>query len=273
MKLRAVFVAGVLYGSVAAADVLEFQGTVVPSERGIITSQIDGVVETVFHDDGAQVEEGVPLIQLDETDAKLVLDMANARLQQAEATLAAATARANRQRELLSRGIAAEASANPALTDQKIAEANLALARAEVTAAEIALKRAVIRAPISGVVSKASATKGMFIEAEADQGLGEVIVIDPVLIAYKVDYETRLNTMAKAGAASLEALFAGLTVSVSLTNGTVVQDGLSPERASVELNDAGDLTVWLRVPNPDLLLLPGLTVRVTSTLLHSGVQK
>ncbi|MEM8801982.1 MAG: efflux RND transporter periplasmic adaptor subunit [Pseudomonadota bacterium] len=272
MKLRAVFAAGLLFGTAASADVLEFQGTVLPSERGIITSQIDGVVETVFHENGTQVAEGAPLIQLDETDAKLVLDMANARLQQAEATLAAATARAIRQRELLSRGIAAEASANPALTDQKIAVANLALARAEVTAAEIALKRAVIRAPISGVVSKASATKGMFIEAEADQGLGEVVVIDPVLIAYEVDYETRLNTMAKAGVASLAALFEGLTVSVSLTNGTVVQEGLSPERASLELNDSGVLTVWLRVPNPDLLLRPGLTVRVTSTLSHSGVQ-
>ena len=272
MNKIVVFTAILLLGSAAFADVLEFEGTVLPSERGMITSQIDGVVETVFHESGTRVPQGEPLIQLDKTDAGLVLEMANARLQQAQATLAASKARANRQRELLSRGIAAEAAANPAITAQKVAEADLELARTEVTAAEVALNRTVIRAPIAGVVSKASPAKGMYIEAEADQGLGEVIVIDPVLVAYEVDYETRLDTMAKAGVSSLEALFERLSVSVSLTNGTIVQDGLSPERASLELSDAGDLTVWLRVPNPDQLLRPGLSVRVTSTLSHSGVQ-
>lgn len=273
MKWVAAAAGAVLLGSSVFAEVMEFEGTVLPSERGIITSQIDGVVAAAFHASGAQVVEGEPLIQLDKTDAQLVLDMANARLQQAQATLVAATARANRQRELLSRGIAAEASANPALTDQKIAEANLALARAEVTAAEITLNRTLIRAPITGVVSKASAAIGMFVEAEADQGLGEVIVIDPVIVAYKVDYETRLNTIAEAGVSSLKSLFERLSVTVSLTNGTIVHSGLSPERASLELNEAGDLMVWLRVPNPDLLLRPGLSVRVSSTLSHSGVNE
>ncbi|WP_170464693.1 efflux RND transporter periplasmic adaptor subunit [Ruegeria arenilitoris] len=272
MKNVVAFAMAVLLGSAASADVLEFEGKVLPSERGIITSQIDGIVEVVFHGNGTHVTEGEPIIQLDETDARLVLDMANARLQQAQATLAAATARANRQRELLSRGISAEAAANPAITAQKVAEANLALAHTEVTAAEIALNRTVIRAPIAGVVSKASTAKGMFVEAEANQELGEIIVIDPVLIAYEVDYDTRLDTMTKAGVSSLEALFDRLSVSISLASGAVIHDGLSPERASLELNDAGHLTVWLRVPNSDQLLRPGLSVRVTSTLLHSGVQ-
>ena len=268
MKRLAAIAGALMVGSGAFAEMLEFDGTVLPSERGIITSQIDGVVAATFHIDGAEVVEGEPLIQLDETDARLVLEMANARLQQTEAALAAATARANRQRELLDRGIAAEASVNPALTDQKIAEANLALARTEVTAAAINLNRTMIRAPVTGVVSKATVAKGMFVEAEADQRLGEVIVVDPALVAYEVDYETRLNTMAKAGVSTLPSLFERLHVTVSLANGTVIHDGLSPERASLELNEAGDLTVWLRVPNPELLLRPGLSVRVSSTLLH-----
>lgn len=272
MNWVAKLAASMFLASPAAADVLEFDGTVLPSERGSVTSQIDGVVEDVLYASGLHVMKGDPLIRLDDTDAKLGLDMARARLQQAEARLAGATARANRQRELLSRGIAAEAAANPALTDQKIAAADLELARAEVRAAEIHLDRTIIRAPITGVVSQAAGNNGMFVEAEANQGLGEVIVIDPVLVAYEVDYSTRLNTMAKAEVASLKALFEQLNVSVSLSNGVVVQSDLSPERASLELNDAGNLIVWLRVPNPDQLLRPGMSVRVTSTLSQSGVQ-
>ncbi|MBE1283439.1 MAG: efflux RND transporter periplasmic adaptor subunit [Rhodobacteraceae bacterium] len=273
MKWVVSITGAILFGSATLADVLEFEGMVHPSDRGIITTRIDGVVETVFHQSGAKVTAGAPLIQLDETDARLVLDMAKARLKKAEAGFTAATVRANRLRELQKRGLAAEASASPAVTDQKIAEAQLAVARAEVAAAQIALNRAVIRAPISGVVSKATAIQGMFIEVETNQGLGEVIVIDPVLVAYDVAYDTRLTTMAQAGVSSLEELFERLSVSVSLMDGTVVRDALSPERASHELNDAGKLTVWLRVPNPDQILRPGLKVRVTSKLSQSGASK
>ena len=272
MRLFYAAVAASIFGTAAVGDVLEFEGRVLPSERGIITSKIDGVVEAVFYENGAHVKEGDPLIQLDDTDSALALEMAKARLQQAEATLAVSNAQANRQRELLSRGLTSEASADPILANQKIAQADVELARAEVTAAEIGLERTFIRSPITGLVSNATAEKGMFVEAEANQGLGQVIVIDPVLVAYEVDYDTRLNTMAQADAASLDTLFERLSVAISLTNGIVVQDRLSPERASLELNDNGTLTVFLRVPNPDQLLRPGLTVPVSSTLLPSGVQ-
>lgn len=272
MKALASTLCCLLFGATALADAWEFDGVVLPSERGVVTSQTDGVVNNIVHANSEKVLKGAPLVILDDTDAKLELNMTLARQKQAEARLAEAKAQANRQRELMDRGIAAEATANPSITNFKIAEADFDLAKSEVNAAEIGLDRTVIRAPISGVVANSSAAKGMFVEAKAGQPLGEVIVVDPVMVAYHVDYQTRLDVMAQAGVATVEALFERLTVAVSLPNGTVMRDGLSPERADVVLDEDGNLTVWVRVPNPNLIMRPGLKVLVTSKLTKAGVQ-
>ncbi len=257
--------AAILASSTASAEPLLLNGRVEAAERGVLSSRLGGVVTAILFEGGERVERDQPLIQLDPADAELALAAAEAGLAEALARLEGAERRAARQEALLERGVAADAQVGPARTELAATRAAAALAQTTRDRAALDLQRVVIRAPISGYVSRPMVAVGAFLEAEAGSPLAEIVALDPVVVAYEAPYADRLAALEAAGAATVEELLAGVRIALHLPGGRLYAGEATPHAASADVDPAtGAVTVWARFPNPDAILRPGMAVEVVS---------
>ncbi|WP_093256256.1 efflux RND transporter periplasmic adaptor subunit [Rubrimonas cliftonensis] len=264
LACAAILAAGVA-AAAASAETLRFQGRVEAAERAVLSSRLNGVVAAILFQGGEKVERGQPLIRLDATDAELALAAAEAELAGALALREGAERRAARQEELSERGVASDAQVGSARTERAAARAGVALAQAGRDRAALDLERVVIRAPISGYVSRPMVAVGAFLEAEAAPPLAEIVSLDPAVVAYAAPYADRLAVLEASGAETVEALLAGLRVTLRLPGGRLYPAEATPHAASAEVDPAtGAVTVWARFPNPDAILRPGMAVEVVS---------
>lgn len=260
-------VAAVAVAIPASAETLRFDGRIEASERAEISSRLNAVVVEVLFRGGEEVTEGAPLIRLDQAEARLALAEAEAGMEAATGALAHAEREADRISRLRSRGIAADVQADAAGQDVRRARTALARANIALERAKLDVSRTVIRAPISGRVGRPRTSVGAFLEAESGAALGEVIRMEPVLVAYRVPYAARLNALKTSGAASLDELLDQITLRLLLPNGETYPHRAKPDFATAVVDPAdGAVTVWAAVANPDGLLRPGLDVTVISEI-------
>ncbi|WP_421981096.1 efflux RND transporter periplasmic adaptor subunit [Roseibium sp.] len=262
-----VFLCVLLIASPTLAEDLVFVGTVEVRETAVLSAGTDGQLTEILFQGGELVSEGQALMRQDTRTLDIDVQMAEAQLKAADAQLAAAQQRASRLITLSERKVASNASLDDATALLAAAEAGRMIAVAQLNRAELELDKATIRAPIAGIISRPSAALGAFLEAEAGPPLARIVQLDPVLVAYKVPYETRLATLRATGATTLEDLFPKLSLTVTLQSGETVASGLRPEFAGATVEEAsGALTVFTLVPNPERTLRPGMTVTVTADL-------
>ena len=253
------------------AETLTFTGRVEAYQRAELSSRLDGIVAEVLFTGGERVTAGSPLIVLDDADFELALASAEAAVRRAQAEVTHARQALERVRALDGRGIATQVQGEAAELSLRVAEAELAAARAAAERARLDFERSVIRAPIDGLVSRPRTAVGAFLEAEAGPPLGEIVHIDPAVIAYRVPYATRLDTMERTGTKSIEALFERIELELKLPGGRIYPLRTSPDFASATVDpEDGTLTVWATVPNPDYVLRPGMEVTVLSRIMAPG---
>lgn len=154
-------------------------GTVQPTTRVDISSELSGTLASVEVDFNDEVVEGQVLARLDDTTLRARLTTAEAQLAAARARLAQAKATADETteawtstQELDKRGlatrstvVAARAAHDRALAAVEIARADLTLAEASLSEAEADLDKAEIRSPITGIVLDRAAEKGQIVAA------------------------------------------------------------------------------------------------------------
>lgn len=253
--------------SFAFADPLVFEGRIEASERGVLASRLTGVVTRIMIEGGDRVTTGQPLIWLDRTDAEIALEIAEARVAEAQARLDGALRRAARQVALHDRGIASDATLGPVQTEKAMAEAAVALAESERRRATFDVQRTVIRAPISGLISSPAVAVGAFLEAEAGPPLATIVQIDPAIVAYRASYSERLASLEATGVETVEELLQQITVRLRLPGDRNYPGEATPHAASAEVDvETGTVTVWARFPNPDALLRPGMVVTILSEI-------
>lgn len=248
-----------------AEEPLRFDGRIEALQRAEIATQVDGVVTAVLFRGGERVVPGDPLFRIDPDRLALAVEAAEAERAEADANLAQALQEAIRTRDLSARGIATDQRLEAAEARLIGVEAALARAKVGVAEAELNLDRAVIKAPIGGLISRPLIALGAFVEAEAGPPLATIVDLDPVLVAYNVPYATRLETLAKLGTQSIDALLAALDLTLILPDGTPYPEAPTPEFASATVDpETGALTIWASVANSDAVLRPGMAVRVES---------
>ena len=251
----------------ALAEPLSFEGRVEANRKAELSSRLDGVVADVLFTGGENVSAGTPMILLDTEDIELSVATAQAQVSRAEAAYALAQRDAQRTLVLENRGIATEVRADTAEAALKDAAAQLDVARITLRRAELDLRRSVIRAPIDGFAGRPNVALGAFVEAESGAALGEIVQIDPALVAYRVPYAVRLESMAQSGSDTIEALFEQIELTIRTTGGWIYPHGARPDFASTSIDpNDGTLTVWATFPNPNAVLRPGMSVTVLSEI-------
>lgn len=248
-------------------------GTVQPTTRVDVSSELSGTLSTVEVDFNANVTVGQVLARLD--TAKIEAQVANARAQatgaraklvQAEATAAEVAETLATQKELSDRGIATrrdmvsvEANDARARASVDMARADLTLAEANLTLAEADLEKAVIRSPINGVVLNRKAEAGQIV----GPGLN-----DPVLFTLAEDL-THMELLANVDEADIGQVKVGqgAAFTVDAYDGMTFDATITQVRYASEVTD--DVVTYmavLSVENPDLRLRPGMTATATITV-------
>lgn len=252
-------------------------GTVQPTTRVDVSSELAGTLATVEVDFNDPVAVGQVLARLD--TSKLAAQVANAEAQEAAArarlTQAEATAREvaetlTTQQELAGKGLAsrsimvsveandarARAAVEMARADLTLAEANLALARAD-------LDKAVIRSPINGVVLNRKAEGGQIV----GPGLN-----DPVLFVLAEDL-TRMELLADVDEADIGQVRVGQDARFTVDafdNRDFAATITQVRYASEVTDDVVTYKAVLAVDNPDLRLRPGMTATATITVAEEA---
>jgi membrane fusion protein (multidrug efflux system) len=203
--------------------------------------------------EGASVEAGSVLANLDDTDLRAQVAVAEATLRDAQVRARNARRQYDRADTLLGEGIVAQqqhddlrAELDRAVASVAVAEAALALARAQ-------LAETVVRAPFDGIIGQRRVDVGAYV-GEGDT-LVTLVDLDPLEIEFAVPDRhlamLEVERPVSIGVASHpDRRFVGRVVFVA------------PEVDEVNRT----VTVKADLPNPDGMLRPGQFVTVTLTL-------
>jgi RND family efflux transporter MFP subunit len=139
-------------------------GTVSAWEEVPVGAEAGGLTATaVYADEGAYVRQGQPLVQMNDALLRAQLSQQQAAVQTAQANAARDDAALGRAQELRDRGFLSQAGLDTALANQRASQANLSAARAGLSETRTRLSQATVRAPVSGLVTRRSVTRGQII--------------------------------------------------------------------------------------------------------------
>lgn len=144
-------------------------GTISPWEEVPVGAETGGLTAvSVNAEEGQVVQAGQVLVKLNDSLIAAQLRQQQASVASAKATLAEAQAALGRAQELKARGYLSQASLDTATARQGTAAANLAAAEAARAETTARLAQTAIRAPVGGLVSRRSVTKGQIVSAGSE---------------------------------------------------------------------------------------------------------
>lgn len=127
-----------------------------------IGTPVSGIVDRIYVKWGDRVNAGEPLFKLDARDLSAQLDVAEARVQGAEANLAKSKNLLNVAEGLISGSTISAVELANRRFDVGISEAALAVAKAQVDQIKVDIERHLIRAPVDGRVLQINTHLGEF---------------------------------------------------------------------------------------------------------------
>lgn len=236
-------------------------GRVVASGVAEVRPQVNGIIKDRMFDEGADVTVGEPLYKIDAATYEARVAAAKAQVASAKAQLVAAQRGEDRLKTLLDRKVASVQTYDDALAARDAAQAGLAVAEAELQSAEIDLERTTIRAPLSGVIGRSLTTRGALVTNGQIVPLAIVRDIDEVLVDVT---QSAAEILAwRRGLVAERLKDAESTVSLTLADASTYEHTGSLTAAEPHVNtQTGVVTLRLKFPNPDRLLLPGMYVQV-----------
>jgi|AntDeeMinimDraft_5_1070356.scaffolds.fasta_scaffold00210_17 membrane fusion protein (multidrug efflux system) len=208
--------------------------------RGVdITVEIDGRVTAVEVDDGAVVEEGQVLIELDAEGLRAELRGAQAEARLAELEL-------QRQRRLRQQNANSESDVDRALSQ-------LEQARARVDAVRASLDKKTIRAPFAGRIGIINVDRGQYLDIGA--GVVTLQTLDPINVDFNVPQQELSRIEAGQPVRARVDAWGEETFTGQIT-------AISPKVEQSTRNVA----VRARIGNPEGRLRPGMFVQTAVQL-------
>lgn len=238
-----------------------------------IRAQVKGLLIKQNYTNGAYVQKGSSLFEIDPRPFQATVDQATANLEQAKANLQRAQAQLGKTELDVARytPLAKESAISQQELDDAV-QANLAAkaqveqgkaaiesARAAVESAKLDLSFTKIVSPIDGVAAIATAQIGDFVSPPGEP-LTTVSTINPILVNFTASEQEYLNAMKQAAAlgADEHAILNKLEWQLRLSDGSVY-----PYKGRFYALDrqvdvrTGAILVKVQFPNPGNVLRPG----------------
>ncbi len=239
-----------------------------------VRPQVDGIISERLFEEGADVEKGQVLYQIDPAIYKAAYYTAKASLAEAEASVASLALLEKRYRVLIRTKSISQQDLDDAISQHRQARARVDKARAELESAAINLAYTQVKAPVSGRIGASSVTPGALVTANQSAPLATIQQVDRVYVDI---------TQSSADMIRLRRALAQGDVSTS-QNAAKVRLILEDGSPYTPVNEAfaGDAPRWIEgallfseilvgettgsvtlraiFDNPDRLLLPGMYV-------------
>lgn len=239
----------------------ELPGRTTALRKAEIRPQVDGIIVDRLFREGAQIEAGQQLYQIDDSRYKAALSTAEAQVAQAEANLTAARARESRYKDLLAENAVSQQEYDDALANFQQTLAALQAAEAAIETARINLEYTKVLAPISGRIGTSSVTEGALVTAGQAQPMAVIQQLDPIYVDVSQSAGELLELRRQIMRGDLQST-PEARVTLRLDNGVVYEHQGTLEFAEVDVNEStGTVVMRALFPNPDQLLLPGMFVR------------
>jgi membrane fusion protein (multidrug efflux system) len=242
----------------------EFVGETESSQEVEIRARVEGFLESIKYREGAVVNKGDVLFEMDRKPFEAALSAARAEMLAQQARLETASANLKRVGPLAAEDALSQKDLDDAKGAKDAAAAAVEGARSRVQQAEINLSYTTILSPVTGVTSFARKQPGSFIAPGPDSLLTYVSALDPMRVNFSVSENEQLKFNKMIAEGKLRpADEQKYSVQVVLADGTVV-----PAPGHITFGDAsfsketGTFLVRAELPNKDGTLRPGQFVRV-----------
>ena len=238
----------------------EFTGHFESVDEVEIRPRVSGFVERVAFTEGAIVRRGDPLFYIDARPYQADVARAEAELARARTRTELAQGELERAQRLVATQAISREELDARSSGRAEGDASIKAAEAALTTAKLNLEWTVVRAPISGRVSRAAVTPGNLVQAgpPAATLLTTIVSLDPIYVYFDTDEQAYLKYVR-----TMRGRATRLPVSVGLTNETGF-----PHKGTLDFVDnrldpgAGTIRARALVPNPTQLFVPGLFARV-----------
>lgn len=252
--------------------VQEFPGRVDAVRLADVSARVTGILLERKFEEGAKVEKGQVLFQIDPDPLLAARDAAAAQLAGAKAQLESAEITFKRYSELVNSGGVSRQDYDNARIAVDSSKAAVLSAEANLKTAEINLGYASVTAPITGIIGAALVTEGGLVSGNALTQMAVIQQMDPINFDFTRS-STNLLELRRAIAAGTVQKLDDDTVAVKL----VLEDGSEyPHAGKLKFSEVtvdkatGMYKLRAEFPNPDNLLLPGMYARA---VLSEGVDK
>jgi membrane fusion protein (multidrug efflux system) len=241
----------------------DFVGVTAASKVVEVRARVRGFLETRDFDEGARVEEGTQLFLIDQRPFEADLQIAKARVTQAETRLRLAQQEVDRLESVTVPGAIAESDLDQKLAERANAQAALSLAKAELEKAELELSYTTVEAPLTGYIGKAIRDLGSLVDESANSLLAEMQQVDPLYVSYRMSERDYL--MWRNNRDSGEYVLDGREepyLEITLLDGTTYAHpgDIDFEATAVDI-DTGSVEMRATFPNPEFRLKPGQFVK------------
>ena len=221
-----------------------------------VRPQVTGILQERLFTEGAEVEKGQPLYQIDPRTYE-------ANLARAEANLKTAENLAKRYERLLKTNAVSQQQYDDAM-------AGWTQARTAVDVARIDMQYTRVLSPISGRIGRSAVTEGALVTNGQPQALATVTQLDPIYVDVNAPITRMLELQRDWESGRLQAVGEDPAVTLQLEDGSAYPlPGVLKFSEVTVSPTTGAVTLRAEFPNPDLKLLPGMFVRAQ---LQEGVQ-
>jgi membrane fusion protein, multidrug efflux system len=249
---------------------MEFTGQTAGSRETEVRARVGGILNKRQFEEGAVVQAGTVLYQIDPATFQNQLASAEAAVGVAEARAAQARREYARLAPLAAEKAISQKEYDDSKSTLETAEATLKQVQAQANEARLNLGYTKVVAPIGGTTGVSNKSEGSLLTT-ADSLLTTIVQTNPMYVNFSVSEGDmlHLNSMIKSGQLAVPGKKAsngslGFAVNVKLSDGSTYPRAGKLNFASERINaQTGSFDVRAEIPNPDGALRPGQFVRVS----------
>jgi membrane fusion protein, multidrug efflux system len=252
----------------------EWVGTLDGYVNAQIQPQANGYLVRQDYREGAQVEKGQVLFEIDARPFEASLHQAQGQLGQAQAQLGLATINVNRDTPLAEAHAIAKSQLDNEIQQKAQAQAAVESAQAAVDTAQLNLSFTQVRSLITGVAGQATTQVGNLVSTQSV--LTSVSQLNPIKVYFSISDSEYLALVQRARTSKTGLLEGSSKIPLTLT---LSDDEVYPYKGCIafvdrELNaQTGAIRIAAEFPNPGNILRPGqfARVRAETEIRHDAI--
>jgi len=248
---------------------MEYPAQVAGSLQIQVRAQVGGILKARLFDEGAYVEQGTQLFQIDPQEYEVALERAEGNLAQAQSDVNRTRRDYERMKKLRVDNAVSQKDYDDSLSAYEAAQAAVKVAKAGVNDAKINLEYTKVLAPISGITGKEAQSVGSLVSPAGNGLLTTMVQIQPLWVNFSMP-STQFYQLAGGFTEGTITLKEGNSRDSVYVEATTADGRVYPQRGTIIFFDSSEdvktssLAMRAEFPNPgsQRMLMPGQFVRV-----------